>query len=381
MSTKYICPICGNEDPRFIGLVKGKPYCRRCISFRGEGVEEDLTPPKNVLLDLSYKLSKEQQSLSDRTLQNFKNGIDTLIYAVCGSGKTEISYGVIGYAMSKGMKVGFALPRRDVVTELFHRLAAAFPDNKIVAVYGGHNEDLTGDCIILTTHQLYRYEKYFDLLVMDEIDAFPFKGSDVLVSLFKRSLRGHCVMMSATPSEAVRKEFSKPGKAILELHTRFHKKPIPVPTPIHRFGAFKVTFVIKKLLDYRKKGLKALIFVPTIDMAESLCSTLSTFVPDGDFVSSKKSDRRETIEWFRKRKNGYLVTTAVLERGVTFKNIQVIIFEADHPVYDSAALVQIAGRAGRKFDAPTGDVYFVMEKDTEHTKKAINEIKHCNTYL
>jgi competence protein ComFA len=176
-----------------------------------------------------------------------------LVYAVCGSGKTEISYGIIAYAMSRGLHVGFALPRRDVCIELFFRLKSAFPHNRIIAVYGQHTSRLEADCVILTTHQLYRYPNYFDLLVMDEIDAFPFKGNEVLISLFKRSLRGHCVMMSATPSEEIKAEFRKPHHQILELHTRFHKHPIPVPKNVIRLGPLKYAFLIKKLREYRAK--------------------------------------------------------------------------------------------------------------------------------
>jgi competence protein ComFA len=42
----------------------------------------------------------------------------------------------------------------------------------------------------LTTHQIYRYVAYFDLLVIDEYDAFPFKGDPVLEAFAQRSLKG-----------------------------------------------------------------------------------------------------------------------------------------------------------------------------------------------
>ena len=169
VGTFFVCPRCGNSDPSYLGSKNGKTYCRRCIGFHGDLAKDLHHAPRTVKLDLKYTLSKEQTALSDKVVENFKNGIDTLVYAVCGSGKTEISYGVIAYAMSRGMNVAFALPRRDVVIELFMRLREAFPGNKIVAVYGQHTSRLEGDCVILTTHQLYRYPHYFDLIVMDEI--------------------------------------------------------------------------------------------------------------------------------------------------------------------------------------------------------------------
>ena len=381
MSTPFVCPRCGNADPEYVGMKNGKPYCRKCIAFHG-----DMAPPlssgeKTVRLSLSYGLSKEQKRLSDRIVFNFKAGINTLVYAVCGSGKTEISYGIIAYAMSKGMTVGFALPRRDVVIELYQRIKSAFPQNRIVAVYGSHDEELTGDCIILTTHQLYRYPRYFDLLVLDEIDAFPFKGNDVLIRFFRSSLRGNCVMMSATPSKEIVAEFRRPGHEILTLRTRFHKHPIPVPTAKIALGPWKYVLLIQKLKVYQKEKKQCFVFVPTIDMSERVYNVIKYFVRGGDYVSSKRSDRAKIISKFKEGKLSYLITTAVLERGITVANLQVIVFGSDSRIYDEAALIQIAGRAGRKASAPTGDVLFLANQESEGMKRAIKEIRYCNTFL
>ena len=381
MGTSFVCPRCGNSDPRFLGHKNGEVYCRKCISFRGEEALEKKASPKNVVLSLDYRLSKEQEALSKQIIENYDKGIDTLVYAVCGSGKTEISYGIIARSMARGLRVGFALPRRDVVIELFFRLKNAFPNNKIVAVYGGKTSRLEGDCIILTTHQLYRYPNYFDLLVMDEIDAFPFKGNDVLIAMYKRSLKGHCVMMSATPSEAVIKEFQGEGHAILELRTRFHKHPIPVPKTITVPSIFQLLFVIRRLRVYGKEGKPCLIFVPTVEDAELLFQKLSMFVKGGDYVSSKRRMREAIISKFKKGGYSYLVTTAVLERGVTVKGVQVIVYGADDPIYDSAALIQIAGRVGRKKGAEDGDVFFLAKEESKSMRKAIKEIRFCNTFL
>ena len=381
MGTSFVCPRCGNSDPRFLGHKNGEVYCRKCISFRGEEALEKKASPKNVVLSLDYRLSKEQEALSKQIIENYDKGIDTLVYAVCGSGKTEISYGIIARSMARGLRVGFALPRRDVVMELYYRLKSAFPHNSIVTVYGGNTTRLEGDCIILTTHQLYRYPNYFDLLVMDEIDAFPFKGNDVLIAMYKRSLKGHCVMMSATPSEAVIKEFQGEGHAILELRTRFHKHPIPVPKTITVPSIFQLLFVIRRLRVYGKEGKPCLIFVPTVEDAELLFQKLSMFVKGGDYVSSKRRMREAIISKFKKGGYSYLVTTAVLERGVTVKGVQVVVYGADDPIYDSAALIQIAGRVGRKKGAEDGDVFFLAKEESKSMRKAIKEIRFCNTFL
>lgn len=378
----FVCPRCGNKEEKYIGYKNGEAYCRKCIVFSGEEAKDVPHPPKKAPLSLAYKLSEEQSELSRRIVENFVKGVDTLVYAVCGSGKTEISYGVLAYAISHGLRAGFALPRRDVVIELYWRMMKAFPNNKIVAVYGDHHRRLEGDIVILTTHQLYRYSDYFDLLVMDEIDAFPFKGNDVLIALYKKSLRGHCVLMSATPSKAILKEFHKKNHEVLELMTRFHKKPIPVPKISLSIPLFQTLKIIKKLREYKKEGKPCFVFAPTIVLCESLFEKVSLAVKNGSYVHSERPDKENVIDDFKKGKLDFLITTSVLERGVTIKNLQVLVFHADNKsIYDSSTLIQISGRVGRKMDSPSGEVVFFAQKQTEEMSDAIRKIEHYNTFL
>ena len=377
----YICPRCGNSDPKYIGYLKGEPYCRFCISMKGKNAE-----PKNrgrgaIVMKLGYPLSKEQSYISEKIVANYKDKKDTLVNAVCGAGKTELVYRVMACVLSQGKTVAFAVPRRDVVIELSQRIHMVFPYNSIVSVYGGHTEKLEADIVVLTTHQLYRYEKYFDLVILDEIDAFPFKNNKLLSSMFFRSIKGQIVMMSATPSKDVIEFFSKENKEILELNTRFHKHPLPVPNVIKKIGYLKVPYLIKKLKEFILEGKKIFVFAPTIDRCEFLAKTLKIPVKNGTFVHSKCKDRTQKIKDFKEGKYDYLVTTAVLERGVTFKDLQVIIYDADSDIYDSQALIQISGRVGRKIDAPEGEVLFLVNKETDAIKAAIDTIKEKNRHL
>ncbi len=378
---RYICPKCGNSNPLYIGYISNKPYCRYCVSLKGESVVEKKRNRGHVVLDLKYSLSIEQDELSKKVLENYKNGIDTLINAICGAGKTELVYSAMAYALSSGLTVGFAVPRRDVVIELFSRIKSAFPSNEVVAVYGGHTSKLDGDIVILTTHQLFRYECYFDLLILDEIDAFPFKGNRLLYVMFEKAVRKNSVLMSATPSEEVIRKYQTGKRDILELNTRFHHHKLPVPQIKIAIGIFKYIVLIQICKNFVSKNKPFLIFCPTIEKCELLYSRIRILLPKGNFVHSKIEKRSEIISKFKNGKYQYLVTTAVLERGVTIRDLQVVIFEANHSIYDEAALVQISGRVGRKYDAPDGEVFYVAEKTTFAMEKSIQTIRNKNKSL
>lgn len=377
----YKCPICGNTDIHSIGMLNGKLYCRRCISFRGEEVEHKVSYPKKAPIHLEYEISPEQKELSNKLVENYKKGIDSLVFAVCGSGKTEIVLSLISYVIEKGGTVAFAIPRRDVVIELAQRLSEIFKDNEVVSVYGGYTNELKGHIVCLTTHQLFRYPDYFDLLIIDEIDAFPYKGNDVLKAFSKRSRKCNSVFLSATVSKEEREDFIKNGGRVLELFVRHHRYPLPVPV-IKTYNSFLIYLGLVCVVGQLLKSKKPLfVFAPTIRECERIFRILHLFFKRGDYVHSKRTDRNKVIEQFKHNKNGYLVTTAVLERGVTLEGLQVVVFKADHFIYDAGSLVQIAGRVGRKTNNPFGEVIFLVNEKTKETNNAIKDIERANEYL
>lgn len=378
---KFVCPVCGNSDPSSIGVLNGEPYCRKCIAFKSDGISYKRKKQKDVHIYLNYELSQQQKDLSNRLVNNYFSKINSLVYAVCGSGKTEIVLEVIKEVMAKGMTVGFVIPRRDVVIEISERFREIFKDNKVVTVYGGHNEELEGDLVVLTSHQLYRYPNYFDLLIIDEIDAFPFKGDNVLQTTFKKSCRKNYIKLTATPSDEDIREFSLPGHDLLKLFTRFHGDPLPVPEVLKRKSVLASIALFQKLSMYKRNNKPVFVFCPTIELCEKIYDIFKNIIGSINYVHSKKRDREEVIRNFKDGKFKVLITTSVLERGVTVKDLQVVVMYADHPLYDKYTLIQIAGRVGRKIDATKGEVIFICEKETKAITQAIKEIKIANEAL
>ncbi len=371
------CEICLAEDDKYFAFNNGKIYCRRCITFKGEKVKRNNFSNNEVILDLKYNLSKKQEEISSNVLKAFINHQNVLINAVCGSGKTELVYKTIEYCLKHKLQVGFAIPRKDVVIDLFPRLKDAFPHQKVISIYGGHTNNLSGDIIILTTHQLYRFENYFDLLILDEVDAFPFYNNQILNTMFKKSVKGNYIMMSATSLDNIKEEIIKQNGLIFTLNKRYHNHPLPVPT-IKEFFIGKNIYLIYKLNKFLKCNKPTLIFVPTIKICERLYAFLKIFFKNGECVHSQKKNREEIVEKFKKNKLLFLVTTSILERGVTIKNLQVIVYNADNYLFDSKALIQIAGRVGRKIDAYDGEVVFLGGYNSTSMQEAKTKILQAN---
>ena len=96
---------------------------------------------------------------------------------------------------------------------------------------------------------------------------------------------------------------------------------------------------------------------------------------------SSLKNKQEIIEKFKNRQIKIMITTSILERGMTFFDVQVIVYDAHHDLFDESSLIQISGRVGRKLKAPTGNVYFLTSKITLPIIKCIKTIKKKNKAL
>lgn len=375
------CPRCLNENRAYFYLGSKGYYCRRCVGFSRVFLDEefdeldwDFSNDECEEYTLAFPLTKFQKEVAVKCAR-FIDQKNVLIHAVCGSGKTEIVVLAIAQALGQKKRVCFAIPRRQVVLELQQRLQGIFIHAKVVAVCGGHTDDVYGDLIVCTTHQLFRYYQTFDLLILDEPDAFPFRGNPTLHGIALTSCKGHIIYLTATLDAYLTKEVEQKRLVKLSLDKRPHGHPLPVPRVkvsgrLVRFGC------LCRWLKQHKEHPR-MVFVPTIKKVGILSKVLSIFTPV--YACTSKTENKDAIiAKYRKDPNGIIVTTTILERGVTIPNVDICVYEADHQVFDLASLIQMAGRSGRTFAYPEGDVLFLSSKKCQTVKDCVQELERVN---
>jgi len=97
-----------------------------------------------------------------------------------------------------------------------------------------------------------------------------------------------------------------------------------------------------------------------------------------DFVYSSDSDRLDKVARFKQGDGQFLITTMILERGVTIPNIDVAVFSAEHDIYEESALVQISGRVGRNPKWPTGEIMYFHHGITKAMEDSKAQIINMN---
>lgn len=326
----------------------------------------------------------------DPTLGNPKQlgQTEILVWAVCGAGKTELLFPGIGEALKKKLRICIATPRTDVVLELAPRLKRAFPKIKIAALYGGSEDRYVfAPLTISTTHQLFRFRDAFNVVILDEVDAFPYSVDQTLQKAVQQARKkpSALIYLTATPNEKWQRECRYGKREFVTIPARYHRHRLPVPEFVW-CGNWKKQLQANKLPNiivlWVKKRIKikkqALLFFPNILLLNKILPFLQTVEPGILAVHAADPLRKEKVQQMRDKKILMLLTTTILERGVTFPNIDVAVIGAEDDIFTESALVQISGRVGRSAQFPDGEITFFHYGKTEAMLKARKQIINMN---
>ncbi|MDO4499854.1 MAG: helicase-related protein [Erysipelotrichaceae bacterium] len=373
------CKRCGNKDPAYFYEGHKGIYCRKCIGFKRILLDEDTKSYEYSVSEnvekfyFDYPLTRYQQEVSDKC-RNLIKEKDVLLHCVCGAGKTELVVETISDFLKEGKKVCYAISRKEVVIELEKRFRAIFRDASVIGVYGGHHDVLSGDLIVCTTHQLFRYQKTFDLLIIDEVDAFPLKGNYELMHIAINSAKGNIIYSTATVNDFLLKSIKKRNYEELTLFIRPSLKPLIEPLILYSNKFFLLLYMFRLMQTMTNQ---CIIFVSSKKECRRLYSVLKHLFSI-TYVYAESSKRKENIEDFRNKKYQFILATTVLERGITIKDVNVIILCFHKGVFDEGSLVQMLGRVGRNFLNPYGEAYILSCFRDEEINKADELIKRAN---
>lgn len=369
-------------------------YCRHCIKMGRVSSCTQLmiwTGPKAIKINKhslkwAGQYTELQQQAANETLASMKAKRSHLIHAVCGAGKTELLFPSVYDALKRGLRVCIATPRTDVVLELYPRFQQAFPETTIHALYGGAPyQNGYAQLVIATTHQLYRFEKAFDVIIVDEADAFPYTFDETLQRAVEKAKKEKAplVFVTATPSAALRHTFQQESYSFIPK--RYHNHPLPVPQVRSLWGyekCFKRGKIPKRLKKWVEERLHQkdpfLLFFPTIDLMKRATPLVQELNEDILAVHAADPERKEKVLKLRNKEVPGLLTTTILERGITISNVHVAVIGAESLIFTANALIQIAGRVGRDVQFPDGEVLFFHHGITAEMDEACAKIQFYN---
>lgn len=392
---RLFCQRCGFQAPRTDYALPDKSYyCPACLawgrltttmSLYSIPEANDFKKYSQDLLEKKTRLSLWQKKAAKELLQTVKRKQERLLWAVTGAGKTEMLFEALNFALLNQQRVCLATPRVDVYNELYPRLCQAFPKVKSSLLYQNSGQEYTyTQLVVCTVHQLLRFYHAFDLLVIDEVDAFPYVNDHQLhyAVANAKKINSSTLYLTATPDRYLKQQIHQEKLAVTCLPLRYHRHLLPEITLVKLyFPKQKIEARIKRYLaKWIKNKTPFLVFVPQIALLKPILEELQHFWPaiKGECVSALDPDRLQKVKNLRTGSDRYLVTTTILERGITIARLNVMVLQADAPIFSETVLVQIAGRVGRDKDYPTGDVILAYQEMTSALRAAKKQIKLLN---
>ncbi|HBF38157.1 MAG TPA: hypothetical protein DDW50_12655 [Firmicutes bacterium] len=388
------CIFCGNTHCLTCTNCQTMGVAKSCIPLYSQSYPNHQSMKFQIEPRLKFELTQPQQRASEAVIRFLESRQpEFLVWAVCGAGKTEVSFGGLSRVISQGQRVLYAIPRKDVVIELTPRLQEAFPEVPISTMYGGSGERfLDGPLTIATTHQCLRFYQSFDMVILDEADAYPYQGCAMLHYAVGRALKpgGHLLIMTATPSQTMLRQIRNRTLDYILIPARHHRKPLIVPQWLKCDLPLAADFkrkgepplIIREFIMSLKKNQRSgFIFMPTILQIESIGSSLVSWAATcgimGEIIHSRSANRAEAKERMLQGQIQFVVTSTIFERGITIPNLDVMVLHADEEkIFNNQTLIQIAGRVGRLGEA--GRVLWLSKTQSRSMKTAIQIIEDMN---
>ncbi|GJM70122.1 hypothetical protein HMSSN036_23380 [Paenibacillus macerans] len=194
-------------------------------------------------------------------------------------------------------------------------MAKVFPNVPMAVLYGGSEQRWEeARLFISTTHQLLRFYEAFDLVIIDELDAFPYHNDPMLEFAAEAACKETDGSSSCPPRRPRPCSGNSRRKAAsCQSAGPFHGHPLPVPvriamdpvgTCLRRCSLPRS--LLRPLEESVRRGAQIFVFVTRIRQIEPLTGLLRGCFPGLPLAGTSSQDRernRKVLE-FREGKSG-----------------------------------------------------------------------------
>ncbi|HHV77452.1 MAG TPA: hypothetical protein GXX39_08795 [Syntrophothermus lipocalidus] len=409
---RMVCNRCGHHErikKAYCNVGKRECYfCEGCLML-GESkpcealyaaparprMQENYVKSVRLNLDIAFSLPQYEAFEALARFVRKDSLSEAMVWAASGAARPEVAYGAIREVLKRGGRVLFGIPRKEIMEEMNYRLTQAFPGVTVAGVRGKVTKAVKDpDIVLASAYHALKYYRNFDLVILDEAEAFPFRACDMLVNALRRARKtdGKYVYITSTPDPAMYARAQRGEVKVIMIPLRVHGIPLPVPK-----------MIVEKDIQGERKIPDSLFGLVRETIEEDLAQLL-VVVPDqgtsariGAFLREKfmemaygdadrllmstgcqdEEQQRKVNSWVR-GEFPILVTTNLTRRGDVAPNTNVIVVYADNPTFDEGALLQLAGRVGWSDSYPTGKVWFIASRMTRPIEGAIRKINLLN---
>lgn len=384
-------------------------YCQECLML-GESKpcealyaapartrpEENLVSSVRLSLDISFSQAQYEAFEALARFVRKDSVSECLVWEACGAGRPETVFGAVREVLKRGGRVLFGVPRRDVLDDLFSRLERAFPGVSVAVRYGKSRPyPKTSDIVLASTHQTLKVYHSFDLVILDESDAFPYRANPILINALRRAKKaaGKLIYMTPTPAPDIYARAQRGEIKVIQIPIRQHGHPLVIPQIILEKELVIENKLPERVIQLIRESIEedqaqVLVVVPygfySRWVGELLASRLELLKLQGlkevpvIYTGAHDSEREKKVNAYFRGEANILVTTGLTGRGDLAPNSNMVVLWSENEIFDEGYLLQLAGRVGWSESFPGGKVWFVGSRISREMEGAVRKIKLLN---
>ena len=170
------------------------------------------------------------------------------------------------------------------------------------------------------------------------------------------------------------------------MPARYHGYPLPVPKlkacwnwQEKLLKAPLKTSCGKKLQQLIREERRFLIFIPNIEWMLKFEKTLRQYFPECSFtsVSAEDPDRKAKVRAMRNKEFQFLLSSTILERGITFADIDVFVIGAEDGILQNRHWSKLLDVVDERLIIH-GRSHFYHNGKSIVMKRAVKQIKQMN---
>lgn len=385
-------------------------YCQECLML-GESkpcealyaaparVRPEERMVSSIRLNLDISFSQAQYEAFEVLVRFIRRDSlnECLVWEACGAGRPETVFGAVREVLKRGGRVLFGVPRRDVLDDLVSRLERAFPGVSVEVRYGRprSNNSKNSDIVLASTHHALRFYSSFDLVVLDESDAFPYRANPILINALRRAKKkeGKLIYITPTPAPDIYARAQRGEIKVVQIPIRQHGHPLVIPRVVMEKDIVLEDKLSDKVVQLIRESIEedqaqVLVVVPngylSSRVGELLLSRLEALNLQGlrerpiIYTGAHDPERDKKVDAYFRGEANILITTGLTGRGDLAPSSNMVVLWSDNEIFDEGYLLQLAGRVGWSESYPGGKVWFVGARITREMEGAIRKIRLLN---
>lgn len=373
----YICSFCE------------KPICNNCcLGFKAEDVllyaadNYNISAPRKI----NYKAKKMNECLTkaNDAINNFtKNSKKTIAMLWCVP--KSFDYHVLSEAISNivinGGRILYITHSNDMkIVE--GEINGIFDNLKIRCIEKDGISIKDMDVVICAYNNYICFHKAFDLVIYDSMRAYIDKPLNNMIDISYRAVKenGKLINITAIPE-------LKPGNKVdnsqelITIPVTKAKSPTPEPLiVISRTFRDQIPEIAIDLVRWSiKDKLKIIIFAPVEELQRNILNNLIVLGGiDEDLVDFSTPNSKEAILKLKRKEIMVVISTDIKDVENEIEDLNIIVINADNPVYNRYILVNMASMAELHNKKKCGQVMYIVEKENDEVSVTKERIRGIN---